>query len=148
MKTLGKVLKFLKKIFKKKTLVYEPVNRLEEVFIKAAENPARRPEFYRLLFHFELLCLGDIKTREDGSAKGNVRIDMIADIMGVLDYVDTICLVAGDGDFACLGSRLKERSVRMELYSFAVASAMDLKQAVSEFYEIDESYLFQEVVKV
>lgn len=83
----------------------------------------------------------EIKVRSDGSSKGNVRIEMIADIMGNLDYFDTVCLVAGDGDFSCLGSRLKEKSVRLEVYSFVTATAMDLKQVANEFYEVDESYV-------
>lgn len=42
-------------------------NRLEELLIEAANNPALRPNFYRQLFHFDLLVLGSKKDLEDGS---------------------------------------------------------------------------------
>lgn len=53
----------LKKLFKKDDS-YKSTNRLEELFMLAANNEAYRPEFYRQLFHFKLYVVG--KVSEDG----------------------------------------------------------------------------------
>jgi hypothetical protein len=45
---------------------YEPQNRLELLFAQAAQDPAARPEFYRQLFNFDLLVVGDLAPSSDG----------------------------------------------------------------------------------
>ena len=46
---------------------YIPVNRLESLLEDAARDPAKRPEFFRTLFHFRLFALGSMKEEKDGS---------------------------------------------------------------------------------
>jgi hypothetical protein len=60
-------MQFLKKLFKKNKGEFVPTNRLDQLFFQAAIDPGKRPEFYRSLFHFDLLCLGQSKRNNDGS---------------------------------------------------------------------------------
>lgn len=47
--------------FKKKDKdQYLPVNRLELMLVKAASHPHKRGEFFRQIFHFDLLTLGEM----------------------------------------------------------------------------------------
>jgi len=89
----------------------------------------------------------ELKVRTDGSSKGNSDIEMAIDILNDKDKIDTIALVTGDGDFVPLVEFLKSKNIRVEVYSFSVhknSTAFDLKQTATQFYEIDEKYLFVE----
>ena len=59
---------------RKKEPTYEPVNRFETLLKEAAQEPSRRPEFYRTLFHFDLVCLGRAKTNLDGSKTAEFQV--------------------------------------------------------------------------
>jgi len=89
----------------------------------------------------------ELRTRSDGSAKGNTDIELAIDVLNIKDKVDTVCLISGDGDFVPLVEFLKSKNIKVEVYSFSVhknSTAFDLKNVASKFYEIDESYLFEE----
>lgn len=58
--------------FKRKTLTYKPVNRLEKLLKSAANDPGNRGEFMRQIFHYNLYVLGEsqdegvnFETRQD-----------------------------------------------------------------------------------
>jgi uncharacterized LabA/DUF88 family protein len=89
----------------------------------------------------------DLKKRSDGSAKGNLDIEMTIDIMTDKDSLDTVVLVSGDGDFVALVDYLKVKNIQVEVYSFSNiknSTSPKLKSIASKFFEIDESYLFEE----
>lgn len=44
----------------------DPSNALEMALIKAADDPAQRPEFYRLLLESEVFVLGETQSKQDG----------------------------------------------------------------------------------
>jgi uncharacterized LabA/DUF88 family protein len=89
----------------------------------------------------------DLKKRSDGSAKGNLDIEMTIDIITEKDRLDTVVLVSGDGDFVALVEYLKQQNIQVEVYSFSNIkniTSQELKSIASKFFEIDESYLFDE----
>lgn len=89
----------------------------------------------------------DLKKRSDGSAKGNLDIEMTIDIMLAKDKLDTVVLVSGDGDFVALVELLKSQNIQVEVYSFSNirnVTSQELKNVASKFFEIDETYLFEE----
>ena len=47
---------------KKNTIQYVPKNRLESILIEAASHPHTRGDFFRQIFHFDLLTLGDMES--------------------------------------------------------------------------------------
>jgi len=92
----------------------------------------------------------DLKKRSDGSAKGNLDIEMTIDIMTDKDCLDTVVLVSGDGDFVALVDYLKAKNIQVEVYSFSNiknSTSPELKSIASKFFEIDETYLFEETRK-
>lgn len=89
----------------------------------------------------------DLKKRSDGTAKGNLDIEMAMDIINSKDKLDTIVLVSGDGDFVALVEYLKSQNIQVEVYSFSSnknVTSQDLKNVASKFFEIDETYLFDD----
>lgn len=89
----------------------------------------------------------DLKKRSDGSAKGNLDIEMAIDIITESDRLDTVVLVSGDGDFVALVEHLKRQNIQVEVYSFSNIkniTSQELKNVASKFFEIDESYLFED----
>jgi len=89
----------------------------------------------------------DLKKRSDGSAKGNIDIEMAIDIITNKDRLDTVILVSGDGDFVALVEHLKIQNIQVEVYSFSThknITSQDLKNAASKFFEIDDSFLFEQ----
>jgi uncharacterized LabA/DUF88 family protein len=88
----------------------------------------------------------DLKRRSDGSAKGNLDIEIAMDIMASCDTLDTVVLVSGDGDFVALVEYLKSKNIFVEVYSFSNfknITSQELKNMASKYFEIDESYLFE-----
>jgi uncharacterized LabA/DUF88 family protein len=89
----------------------------------------------------------DLKKRSDGSAKGNLDIEMAIDIITEKDRLDTVILVSGDGDFVALVEYLKSQNIQVEVYSFSNIkniTSQELKNVASKFFEIDETYVFDE----
>ena len=89
----------------------------------------------------------DLKKRSDGTAKGNLDIELAIDIMNEKDKLDTVILVSGDGDFVALVEYLKSKNVQVEVYSFSNnknVTSQELKNIASKFFEIDETYLFED----
>ncbi|MDD5650301.1 MAG: NYN domain-containing protein [Candidatus Nanoarchaeia archaeon] len=92
----------------------------------------------------------DLKKRSDGTAKGNLDIEMAIDIITEKDKLDTVVLVSGDGDFVALVELLKAQNIQVEVYSFSNnknTTSQELKNVASKFFEIDETYLFEEIKK-
>ena len=88
----------------------------------------------------------DLKRRSDGTAKGNLDIEIAMDIMASCDMLDTVVLVSGDGDFVALVEYLKSKNIFVEVFSFSNIkniTSQELRNAASKYFEIDESYLFE-----
>ncbi|MDZ7726728.1 MAG: NYN domain-containing protein [Dehalococcoidia bacterium] len=56
-----------------------------------------------------------LKRFSDGTIKANVDIEMTLDILNMLDRLDVVCLVSGDGDFEPLVQAAQDRGVRVEV---------------------------------
>ncbi len=85
----------------------------------------------------------DLRTRIDGSAKGDWDMGMAIDMIGICDKLDVVVLVSGDGDFVSLVNLLKSKGPRVEVYGFPYNTSVDLKEAADEFYPIGESLLLE-----
>lgn len=99
--------------------------------------------FVKLLNQFKYDVVSkNLKTRSDGSQKGNLDIEITIDVMEFKDAVDTVALVSGDGDFVPLIEYLKSKNISVEIYSIAESTAMDLRNCASRYFELDQSYLY------
>jgi len=82
-----------------------------------------------------------LRTRPDGSAKGDWDMGIAIDAIAIGRKVDVVCLVSGDGDFVDLVEMLKGDGIRVEAFSFPSSTAQELQDAATQYYPMDESYL-------
>lgn len=80
--------------------------------------------------------------RRDGSAKGDWDVGITLDVLDAAPLVDRVVLVSGDGDFAPLVERLRQRhGLAVDVYGVARLSADALMRAASTFVAIDGDLL-------
>lgn len=80
--------------------------------------------------------------RSDGSAKGDWDVGITIDVMDVAPDVDTVILLTGDGDFAILLDKVKQRfNVSTEAYGVPQLTAKALIDACSVFNPIGQDLL-------
>ena len=77
-----------------------------------------------------------LKRFADGSIKANVDIEMTLDIIEMLDRLDVVVLVSGDGDFQRLVEVVQSRGVRVEVVSVGTSTASQLRNAADRFVDI------------
>jgi uncharacterized LabA/DUF88 family protein len=66
---------------------------------------------------YQVISKKEIK-REDGSAKGNLDIELASDMQACVDLYDTFVLVSCDGDFLDTVKKLRSVGKRVEVFSF------------------------------
>lgn len=80
--------------------------------------------------------------RSDGSAKGDWDVGITIDVLETAPEVDCVILLSGDGDFALLLSKIRQKyGVEAEVYGVPALTAKSLMEAANRFYPIDESLL-------
>ena len=85
----------------------------------------------------------DLRLRSDGSAKGDWDMGMAIDVMELVEKLDVIVLVTGDGDFVSLVNLIKTIGPRVEVISFLHNTARDLIQSVDLYTQIEEALLMR-----
>lgn len=86
----------------------------------------------------------ELRTRIDGSAKGNWDMEMAMDIISFLPKLDVVALVSGDGDFVPLVQKIKsEYNVRCEVFGFEHNTAVDLKEIADVFHPIGRDLILE-----
>ncbi len=80
--------------------------------------------------------------RSDGSAKGDWDVGITIDIMESAGEVDTVILLSGDGDFALLLEKIRQKyGVKILVYGVPTLTAKALIDATSSFIAIDDHLL-------
>ncbi len=69
----------------------------------------------------------------DGGMKANFDIELAVDILTMSDRLDVVVLLSGDGDFRRVCELVESKGVRVEVVSFAMSTAMELR-AVADSY--------------
>jgi uncharacterized LabA/DUF88 family protein len=72
----------------------------------------------------------------DGTIKANVDIEMALDIMEMLERLDVVVLVSGDGDFQRLVEVVQAKGVRVEVVAVGGSTAANLRNAADRFIDI------------
>jgi uncharacterized LabA/DUF88 family protein len=86
----------------------------------------------------------ELTIRDDGSCKGDWKVEIALDAICMEPKLDCICLVTGDGDFTPLAEMLAQRGCRVEIVSFDQSTSNDLIRAAHQFIPIDQDMLFRE----
>ena len=84
----------------------------------------------------------DLKTRMDGSQKGDWDLGIAIDIIMQAEKMDVIVLVSGDGDFIDLLRLVQQRfKKRVEVFSFPHNTAIEIEETADAYFPIDERFL-------
>ncbi|MGE0570758.1 MAG: NYN domain-containing protein [Dehalococcoidia bacterium] len=73
---------------------------------------------------------------QDGSIKANLDIELALDVVAMLDRLDVVVLVSGDGDFQRLVEMAQGKGVRVEVASVGMSTASNLRHAADEFIDL------------
>ncbi|MBA4179301.1 MAG: hypothetical protein C0506_01810 [Anaerolinea sp.] len=79
-----------------------------------------------------------LKRFQDGTIKANVDIELALDIMEMLDRLDVVCLVSGDGDFQRLVEVVQSKGVRVEVVAVGNSTAGNLRNAADQFIDLQQ----------
>jgi len=83
--------------------------------------------------------LKDLQIFPGGVKKGDWDVGMAVDAIKFSDYLDTIVLVTGDGDFIPLVEYLKNaKPTRVEVVAFGKSCSSQLKQIVHDFIDLEK----------
>ena len=84
-----------------------------------------------------------LKTRADGSSKGDWDLGMALEIMRLAEALDVVVLASGDGDFVPLLGQIRSQGLRVEVYSFAGSTANELVEACDRHVAIGDALLIR-----
>jgi uncharacterized LabA/DUF88 family protein len=120
--------------------------RLITAIAYVIENPEiDQSGFFSLLSHHSFrIRRKPLIQRADGSQKGDWDMEIALDILSLVDKLDVVALVSGDGDFVSLVERVKIYGPRVEVHGFPENTAIDLKEAADEFFPIKRDLLFKQ----
>ena len=79
-----------------------------------------------------------LKRFQDGTIKANVDIEMALDVMEMLDRLDVVCLISGDGDFQRLVEVVQSKGVRVEVVAVGNSAAGNLRNAADHFIDLQQ----------
>jgi uncharacterized LabA/DUF88 family protein len=77
-----------------------------------------------------------LKRFQDGTVKANIDIELTLDIIEMLDRLDVVCLVSGDGDFVPLVEVLQGKGVRVEVVAVGASTAGNLRHAADLYIDL------------
>ena len=80
----------------------------------------------------------ELQEYPDGFKKGDWDVGIAIDAIRIVDSVDVIVLVSGDGDFVELVEYLKNRGKRVEVMAFAKTTSAKLKEEADEFIDLEK----------
>ena len=90
------------------------------------------------------VLLKPMVTRADGSTKADWDVGLALDVYEAAPHCDTVVLASGDGDFAILLERIKQRfNTRSEVYGVPRLTADGLITVSSKFVAIEKNLLLK-----
>ncbi len=77
-----------------------------------------------------------LKRFHGGAIKANLDIEIALDVIQMIDRLDVVCLLSGDGDFEALVEAVQSHGVRVEIVSFLHNTAGNLRNAADQFMDL------------
>ena len=75
-----------------------------------------------------------------GAKKGDWDVGMTLDVVSMLDKLDVIVLVSGDGDFDYVVQYIKNNGARAEVVAFGKSTASRIRDLADDFLDLDLDY--------
>ena len=82
-------------------------------------------------------------SRVDGSSKGDWDVGITIDMLEAAPNVDRLILLSGDGDFDLLVKKIRDHKKTVDVYGVDQLTATSLKEAATNFYNIDRRFLMK-----
>jgi len=86
----------------------------------------------------------ELTIRDDGTSKGDWKVEIALDAVALGARMDCMVLVSGDGDFVPLLRTLDAHGCRTEVVSFEQSTSNDLMRVCHQFIPIEQDVLFKE----
>ena len=77
-----------------------------------------------------------VKMFADGTRKADLDLVLAVDVIRRIESMDVLALLSGDGDFVPVVDLVREKGVRVEVYSFAESMAEELRLHTDAFYDL------------
>lgn len=81
-----------------------------------------------------------LQTFIGGAKKGDWDVGMTLDIISMVDKLDVVVLVSGDGDFDDVIQYIKNNGARAEVVAFGKSTAGRIKEMADDFMDLDVDY--------
>lgn len=81
-----------------------------------------------------------LQTFIGGAKKGDWDVGMTLDIISMVDKLDVVVLVSGDGDFDDVIQYIKNNGARAEVVAFGKSTASRIKEMADDFVDLDTDY--------
>ena len=75
-----------------------------------------------------------------GAKKGDWDVGITLDIISLVDRLDAVVLVSGDGDFDDVVHYVKSNGARAEVVAFGKSTAGRIKDIADDFIDLDDEY--------
>ena len=79
-----------------------------------------------------------LKRFQDNTIKANVDIELALDVMEMIDRLDVVCLVSGDGDFQRLVEVVQTKGVQVEVVAVGSSTASQLRHAADHYIDLQQ----------
>lgn len=81
------------------------------------------------------------RLRADGSTKSDWDMGVALDIFSLMDKLDVVIILSGDGDFVDLAETLQQKGLKVEVAFFPETTAMNLRETADAYYPLGENIL-------
>jgi len=84
------------------------------------------------------LKMKDLQVFAGGAKKADWDVGMAVDVISLMKQLDVVVLATGDGDFVPLVEYLQHNGLIVEAMSFGRSTSLRLKEAVNNYYDLDD----------
>ena len=81
----------------------------------------------------------DLQIFATGAKKGDWDVGLTMDMVQMMEKLDVIIIVSGDGDYEDAVRFLKAHGVRVEAVAYGRSTSAKLKEVVDDFIDLDEN---------
>ena len=107
-------------------------------YVIKTESEQEQPFFESLKQRGLELRAKELQTFYDGNKKGDWDIGIAMDVMRMVNKLDVVVLVSGDGDFAELLKHVRALGCRAEVLAFGQSSSSLLRSEAERFVDLSE----------
>lgn len=110
------------------------------IYVIRADIPEEESFFEALRNIGYEVKIKELRTYYDGTKRGDWDMGIAIDTIKMVNKLDSVVVVSGDGDFVALVEHLKAQGVKVEVMAFGKSTSSELKRVANEFVDLDQNY--------